>query len=62
MKKKSFTFLILTVAVMLSVLVSGCASDSSATAAPDSAALNVINMIDAIPEMAEDGSNAGREV
>ena len=61
MKKTVSAILMIALALSLCFAVSGCAAESavaSATAAPNEAAQNVIDMINAIPEMAEDGNNA----
>ena len=64
MKKTVSTILLIVMFMALCFSVSGCAgeaasvSDASGFAVSDSAAQQVIEMINAIPEMAEDGSNA----
>ena len=63
MKKTVITILILLLVLSLSVTFSGCASEQAdasvpAPAEPSQAVKDVIAMIDAIPELAEDGSNA----
>ncbi len=62
MKKTFVSILILALVLSLSVTAAGCASEASAPASapqePSQAAKDVIAMIEAIPELAEDGSNA----
>lgn len=60
MKKTIAAVICLTLILSLCFSLAGCAAESSAAsaAAPDSAAQDVIDMIAAIPEMAEDSSNA----
>ncbi|MBR0352275.1 MAG: hypothetical protein IJH53_03630 [Oscillospiraceae bacterium] len=62
MKKTILSILILALVLSLSVFASGCASEPAASvpAAQESsqAVKDVIAMIDAIPQLAEDGSNA----
>ena len=63
MRKMIRTAFILLLALSVLLSLAACASESAAAstgspAGPTEAALNVIAMIDGIPEMAEDGSNA----
>ena len=64
MIKKTKTVLVLLLAISILFSLSACAAGAlgvnghSSPPAPTDAALNVIAMIDGIPEIAEDGSNA----
>ena len=65
MRKMIRTAFILLLALSVLLSLAACASESAAAstgspAGPTEAALDVIAMIDGIPEMAEDGSNASR--